>query len=206
MKQFNITLPAKIVAAASYCVAVNDVRYNLCGVCIGKDGIVYGTNGHVLFFSKGHQVKLPKGVDRVVLKFSQPVNPARFNYIHLMLNMDVVGGEMPIIGNAFFSNNEEFNFSSLNMQYSTKIISFSGLANTKFVDVLKVIPDYDDVGSGVKDYPLNGFYLSIAAKISKMFSRYITMKMKFKDKQSACLINFPSSQYDCGFIVMPIRE
>lgn len=206
MKQFSITLPAKIVAAASYCVAVNDMRYYLCGVVIQKDGTVYGTNGHVLFFSKGHQIKLPRGVDRIVLRFAQPVNALSVNYIHLLANMENVGGEMPIIGNAILSKYENFDYSKLDIQLGTKIISFSGLANTKPIAIENVIPKLEAGRIGIKDYPLDGSYLALAARIAKLFSRYYSMKMHFKDKQSASLITFPASEYDCGFVVMPIRE
>lgn len=206
MNQFRVTLPAKIVAAASYCVAVNDPRHYLCGVVIQKDGTVYGTNGHVMFFSRGHEIALPSNVDRIVLKFAQPVSASGYAYIHFLASMDNVGGEMPVIGNAVLSNSEEFSFSCLDMRYKSKIISFSGLANTKFIDIELVIPKFEEDRPGVQDYPLNGSYLALAARIAKLFGRYCSMKMHFKDKLSACLINFPASDHKCGFVVMPIRE
>ena len=205
MKQFSITLPAKIVAAASYCVAVNDVRHYLCGVVIQKDGTIYGTNGHVLFFSKGHQIKLPRGVNQIVLKFAQPVNSSGGYYIHLMCYMDPVSGEMPIIGNAVISNSEELGYSYINISHKQKIISFSGLANTKPIAIDNVIPKLEGGRLGIQDYPLNGSYMALAARIAKLFSRYYSMKMHFIDKKSASLITFPASECDCGFVVMPIR-
>ena len=115
-------------------------------------------------------------------------------------------GEMPIVGNAILSHSEDFKYSELNIRSKQKIISFSGLANTKFIEIQKVIPKFEKNRAGIQDYPMSGTYLSLAAKISKLFNRYCGMKMHFNDNKSACLITFPAAENDCGFVVMPIRE
>lgn len=180
----KLKIKGSVLLSVLECVAVNDVRYYLNGICFTSTGFVVGTNGHLLAYGKNEN---NNDEDVIVLVGKLPTR--RFSYavfdtddgiVRLYSCFDIVIG----------------------IAMCTKV-------NAKFPDVNKVIKSQSDVEfSSPEKLSLNTECLGKIVKIGKLITpRFPCVTFNIKTEETAISCEF--GKLDNGgvnLILMPMRE
>lgn len=193
MKTKVYTIPCRHLAAASYYMAVKDIRYFLNGILIRPvDGCVeiVATNGHHLF--------RVRATEDVGINTKESV---------------IIGFDADQLADIRKAKNAKENV-------SFEIKGFEGtMALCKKVSPIDVVdgtyPDYEKVIPNIPankpvkplDVPaVNASYLVTAEKVAKIYSpKYRSVRFRYQGLDGPCVIEFPSTTEDVIVVLMPMR-
>jgi len=179
-----ITIEASFVRAASACRARSDVRTYLNGIFLDSDGAIVGTNGHVLFVTKGDH-KPPKNGVIIDLKGKIPAKATR---IDLMPLSDGVYG----LAKCYSENLHKS---------ANKLIPFE-IIEGNYADYKIAMPDGPP--QEASEIGFNPKYFSLAEKVFGANG----CRMTFRGKNSAVVLrpakkdNWPA---DTLMLIMPVK-
>jgi DNA polymerase III sliding clamp (beta) subunit (PCNA family) len=188
MKEFKV--PAKLIKAAMLNQGQRDVRYYLNGIYIDKEkGRVCGTNGHTLFV--GNHESFSDFDESVILRISGTI-PARAVDAHFV-KIDEGCGYIYFTG---ASKNP------VEAGNGCQVRFFYDVIEGKFPDVDILIKEKELVA--VDKIGLNPEYLDLLNKISKCVGSQASI-INFRGNREAIEFKLMNSDYDCKYIVMPMR-
>lgn len=184
----EITVSAKVLAAAQKCQAKDDIRYYLNGVLITKDRIV-GTNGHIMFFGENKQVEGSSDPGKDCIISLDKAVPRSAWFATLKMIDDKCGyvtyrnGRQKDVGRGMFS-----------------------LVDGKFPEIDKIIAGTNAAPVPTESIGLNQQYVALSGSVFGAFRKQGQAEMKFFGKTSAVLVS--ARDPDCGLlsmIIMPCR-
>jgi len=190
MKTISIKVPAMLLKAAILSQASRDVRYYLNGIHIDKEnGRVCGTNGHALFV--GNDESFSSFEESMIVRISGTI-PARAVDAHFV---KIDEG----CGYVYFTGASKKPVEAVN---GCQVRCFYDVLEGKFPDVDKIIKGKELVA--VDHIGINPGYLDLLNKISKCVGA-CGCSMIFRGKHEAVEFKLMNSNYDCHYVVMPMR-
>ena len=186
----ELTVPAMLIKAAILSQATRDIRYYLNGIYIDKEnGRVCGTNGNTLFV--GNHESFSDFDESVILRISGTI-PARAVDAHFV-KIDQGCGYI------YFTGASKKPVESGN---GCQVRCFYDVVEGKFPDIDKIIKGKKLVA--VDHIGINPGYLDLLNKVSKCVGS-IGCSMIFRGEHEAIEFKLMNSDYDCKYIVMPMR-
>lgn len=161
-------LEARLVRAAMQCQATGDVRGYLNGIFIGKDGTIAGTNGHILFVTKGEHER-PE--EDIIIRIHGKI-PVAATDIDLTPANDSVG-----VIRTYCS------FDPLDS--ANKLFAYEQLEG-KYPDTTLAIPK--DNLAAVEAIGLNPSYVNLATNI---FGKDSVCRFEFRGENSPVVVTHP---------------
>jgi len=185
----SVKVPAMLLKAAMLNQAKGDVRYYLNGIHIDKEnGRVCGTNGHTLFV--GNSELFSNFDESMIISISGTI-PARAINAHFV-NIREGCGYIHFTGNK----------SAIQASNGAHARCFYDVIEGKFPDVDKLIKEKELVA--VEKIGVNPKYLDLLNKISKCMGSKGSM-INFRGNNESIDFKIMHTDYDCHYIVMPMR-
>ena len=188
-KTISTKVPAMLLKAAILSQASSDVRYYLNGIYIDKEnGRVCGANGHTLFV--GSSEMFSNFDESMIIRISGTI-PARAvtaNFVKIREGF----------GYIHFTGNK----SAIETSNGAHARCFYDVIEGKFPDVDKLIKEKELVA--VEQIGVNPEYLDMLNKISKCLGSKGSM-IRFRGNHESIDFKIMHTDYDCHYIVMPMR-
>ena len=186
----ELTVPAMLIKAAMLNQGQREVRYYLNGIYIDKEkGRVCGSNGHTLFV--GNHESFSDFDESVILRISGTI-PARAvdaNFVKIDEGC----------GYIYFTGARKKPVEAGN---GCQVRCFYDVIEGKFPDIDKILEGKE--AKAVDHIGVNPEYMERLAKVSKCV-RARGCSMIFRGEHEAIEFKIMNSDYDCKYIVMPMR-
>lgn len=161
----TFTVNGRSLYAAQLFAAVKDVRYYLCGVFIGKNGDLFGTNGHAAFVST-HDADIDQDY---TIAFSQKIPPSAKD-----VKISIIGDKV---------------IAEIEMLKGSRLISGLIISSAEYpaAGIAKMIPDLTQEDRGVADIGIQSVYIE---KAGKVFSNrnFTGVKVSFRSDVDPCVV------------------
>ena len=189
-KTISTKVPAMLLKAAILSQASRDVRYYLNGIYIDKEnGRVCGANGHTIFVGNDESFS---GFDESIIVRISGTIPARAVDAHFV-KIDEGCGYI------YFTGASKKPVETSNGAHAR---CFYDVIEGKFPDVDKLIKEKELVA--VEQIGVNPEYLDMLNKISKCLGSKGSM-IRFRGNHESIDFKIMHTDYDCHYIVMPMR-